>query len=136
MLLEPLMEVARAHGEGKEGFARRVASGLLEGYLAVEERFETGGRATEQEVIDGLRQVGGRKRTESSRRVVRDMFGVWRACVWWGRSGGGAGLQSQAMEAPILSTPIALVLFTPLHRFVLSPSTEERSPPAWRMRRW
>eukprot|EP00887_Chlorella_sp_A99_P005434 scaffold1.g5434.t1 len=29
-LLEPLMEVARAHCEGKEGFARRIASSLLE----------------------------------------------------------------------------------------------------------
>jgi hypothetical protein len=32
--------------------------GLFEEYLAVEEQFATGGRVTEQEVIDSLRQVG------------------------------------------------------------------------------
>jgi acetyl-CoA carboxylase/biotin carboxylase 1 len=55
-LLEPLQEVARAHAGGKEEFARRVASALLESYLATEEQFESGGKATEQEVIDALRQ--------------------------------------------------------------------------------
>lgn len=56
-LLEPLLEVARAHVSGKEHFARAVATQLLESYLAVEEQFESGGKITEQEVIDSLRQT-------------------------------------------------------------------------------
>lgn len=56
-LLEPLQEVARAHAGGKEEYARRVATGLLQKFLEVEEKFECGGKITEQEVIDSLRQV-------------------------------------------------------------------------------
>ena len=56
-LLEPLQEVARAHSGGKEAFARKVASQLLVSFLQVEEKFESGGKITEQEVIDGLRQA-------------------------------------------------------------------------------
>jgi acetyl-CoA carboxylase/biotin carboxylase 1 len=58
-LLEPLQEACRAHAGGKQGYARSLCTRLMEAFLAVEERFETGGRATEQEVIDSLRQVGG-----------------------------------------------------------------------------
>lgn len=56
-LLEGLIETARAHENGPEGFARTIAGQLLEEYLNVEEKFETDGRSTEQEVIDALRQV-------------------------------------------------------------------------------
>ena len=56
--LEPLQGVARAHRGGPEEYARRVALELLEAFLAVEEQFQTAGSATEQEVIDALRQVG------------------------------------------------------------------------------
>lgn len=52
----------RAHARGPAGFARSVAGRLLEEFLNVEEKFETGGRSTEQEVIDALRQVGGLQR--------------------------------------------------------------------------
>jgi acetyl-CoA carboxylase/biotin carboxylase 1 len=56
-LLEPLQEVANAHAGGKEEFARRVAKNLLQSYLKIEEQFESGGKITEQEVIDSLRQA-------------------------------------------------------------------------------
>ncbi|KAL4426359.1 hypothetical protein ABPG77_004653 [Micractinium sp. CCAP 211/92] len=56
-LLEPLQEVCRAHAGGKEGYARLLCTRLMESYLEVEEKFETGGKSTEQEVIDSLRQT-------------------------------------------------------------------------------
>ncbi|PSC75189.1 acetyl-carboxylase 1-like [Micractinium conductrix] len=56
-LLEALKEVASAHAGGKEGYATALCTRLIEGFLEVEERFETGGRSTEQEVIDSLRQT-------------------------------------------------------------------------------
>ena len=57
VLLEPLQSIAKAHAEGKEAYARSVAVQLLEAYLSVEEKFESGGNSTEQEIIDELRQV-------------------------------------------------------------------------------
>ncbi|EFN59405.1 hypothetical protein CHLNCDRAFT_56737 [Chlorella variabilis] len=56
-LLEPLQEVCGAHAGGKEEYARALCARLMEAFLAVEERFENGGKSTEQEVIDSLRQV-------------------------------------------------------------------------------
>jgi acetyl-CoA carboxylase/biotin carboxylase 1 len=55
--LEPLLAVAEAHAEGKEAFARSIATELFSDYLSVEERFAANKEATEQEVIDSLRQV-------------------------------------------------------------------------------
>lgn len=55
--LEPLTKLVAAHAGGKEGYARGIALQLFEDFLAVEEQFQTGGAATEQEVIDTLRQV-------------------------------------------------------------------------------
>ena len=54
---EPLLAVAEAHAEGKEAFARAIATELFSDYLSVEERFAANKEATEQEVIDSLRQV-------------------------------------------------------------------------------
>lgn len=54
---EPLLAVAEAHAEGKEAFARSIATELFSDYLSVEERFSANKEATEQEVIDQLRQV-------------------------------------------------------------------------------
>ena len=54
---EPLLAVAEAHAEGKEAFARSIATELFSDYLSVEERFAANKEATEQEVIDSLRQV-------------------------------------------------------------------------------
>ncbi|KAL4859471.1 Acetyl-CoA carboxylase 1 [Chlorella vulgaris] len=56
-LLEPLQEVCRAHAGGKREYARALCTRLMESFLAVEEQFESGGKSTEQEVIDSLRQV-------------------------------------------------------------------------------
>lgn len=56
-LLESLRQVARAHADGMESYARSVAVEILEAYLTVEEKFESGGMATEQEIIDDLRQA-------------------------------------------------------------------------------
>ena len=55
--LEPLQAVAQQHKGGQEEYARKVATGLLESFLLVEEHFQSSGAATEQEVIDALRQV-------------------------------------------------------------------------------
>ncbi len=54
---EPLLAVAEAHAEGKEAFARSIATELFSDFLSVEERFAANKEATEQEVIDQLRQV-------------------------------------------------------------------------------
>ena len=54
---EPLLMVAEAHAEGKESFARSIATELFSDFLSVEERFAANKEATEQEVIDSLRQV-------------------------------------------------------------------------------
>ena len=54
---EPLLAVAEAHAEGKEAFARSIATELFSDFLSVEERFAGNKEATEQEVIDSLRQV-------------------------------------------------------------------------------
>lgn len=54
---EPLLAVAEAHAEGKEAFARSIATELFSDFLSVEERFAANKEATEQEVIDELRQV-------------------------------------------------------------------------------
>ena len=55
---EPLLTVAEAHADGKESFARSIATELFSDFLSVEERFAANKEATEQEVIDSLRQVG------------------------------------------------------------------------------
>lgn len=54
---EPLLGVAEAHADGKEAFARSIATELFSDFLSVEERFAVNKEATEQEVIDQLRQV-------------------------------------------------------------------------------
>jgi len=54
---EPLLMVAEAHADGKESFARSIATELFSDFLSVEERFAANKEATEQEVIDSLRQV-------------------------------------------------------------------------------
>lgn len=54
---EPLLTVAEAHADGKESFARSIATELFSDFLSVEERFAANKEATEQEVIDSLRQV-------------------------------------------------------------------------------
>lgn len=51
----PLQALAQKHAGGAAAYARVVAQDLLEGFLATEERFSGG--ATDQEVIDFLRQV-------------------------------------------------------------------------------
>ncbi|PRW58200.1 acetyl- carboxylase 1-like isoform A [Chlorella sorokiniana] len=56
-LLEPLQEACRAHSGGKGSYAAALCTRLIESYLEVEEKFETGGKMTEQEVIDSLRQT-------------------------------------------------------------------------------
>lgn len=52
--------MAEAHAEGKEAFARGIATELFSDFLSVEERFAANKEATEQEVIDSLRQVNPR----------------------------------------------------------------------------
>lgn len=58
VLLEPLQDLCRAHAGGKGTYATALCARLIESFLEVEEKFETGGKSTEQEVIDSLRQVG------------------------------------------------------------------------------
>lgn len=56
--LDVLMGVARAHAQGKEAYARKVTTSLLEEFLRVEEAFQPGEDGlTEQETIDAMRQV-------------------------------------------------------------------------------
>ena len=53
--VKPLQALAAQHAGGPAAYARGVACGLLEDFLATEERFNGG--ATDQEVVDFLRQV-------------------------------------------------------------------------------
>ncbi len=58
--LDVLLSLAARHVGGKEAHARRVAQGLLQRFLEVEERFRLGGAdgpGTEQEVVDAMRKV-------------------------------------------------------------------------------
>jgi len=56
-ILDPLMALAKQHLDGRESYAQKVAAELIEEFLTVEEKFESGGRLTEQEIIDELRQA-------------------------------------------------------------------------------
>ena len=56
-LLDGLKAVCKQFADGKEAYARSIASDLLLSFLDVEERFSVDHEATEQEVIDALRQV-------------------------------------------------------------------------------
>ncbi len=63
--------MAEAHAEGKESFARSIATELFSDFLSVEERFAANKEATEQEVIDSLRQVSPSSRLY---RVIIDII--------------------------------------------------------------
>lgn len=55
--VEMLVRVAKAHETSKETYARSIATELFEDFLAIEERFAAIKDATEQEVIDSMRQA-------------------------------------------------------------------------------
>ena len=69
---EPLLTVAEAHADGKESFARSIATELFSDFLSVEERFAANKEATEQEVIDSLRQVRTQLHAPALREVSRN----------------------------------------------------------------
>ena len=53
------MDITISHLEGSTAYARQIGMTLFEAFLNVEERFQRGTEATEQEIIDELRQVRG-----------------------------------------------------------------------------
>ena len=55
--LKALTDITTSHREGSVAYARQIGMGLFEAFLDVEERFQRGTEATEQEIIDELRQV-------------------------------------------------------------------------------
>lgn len=55
--LEPLQKILQEHRGGRDAYARQVCMELMEEFLRVEERFQRLSEATEQEVIDSMRQV-------------------------------------------------------------------------------
>ena len=55
--LKALTDITMAHLEGSSAYSRHIGMGLFEAFLTVEERFQRGTEATEQEIIDELRQV-------------------------------------------------------------------------------
>ena len=71
---EPLLTVAEAHADGKESFARSIATELFSDFLSVEERFAANKEATEQEVIDSLRQVGTAIACSGFRAALRGLM--------------------------------------------------------------
>lgn len=79
---EPLLTVAEAHADGKESFARSIATELFSDFLSVEERFAANKEATEQEVIDSLRQVGALLHAlalqDGSGKLLRSLLPRWR----------------------------------------------------------
>jgi hypothetical protein len=71
----PLMQVAQAHLDGKEAYARGIATELLEDFLQVEERFTKSGM-TEQETIDAMRAVGGSISASRSGKCLSVLKGI------------------------------------------------------------
>ncbi len=55
--LKALMDITTCHLDGSIAYARQIGMSLFEAFLDVEERFQRGTEATEQEIIDELRQV-------------------------------------------------------------------------------
>lgn len=55
--LKALTDITTSHQEGGTAYARLIGMSLFEDFLDVEERFQRGTEATEQEIIDELRQV-------------------------------------------------------------------------------
>ena len=96
---EPLLTVAEAHADGKESFARSIATELYSDFLSVEERFAANKEATEQEVIDSLRQVGTQLHAlalrEGSGKLLRSLLPGWR-------------LSSRAHRLPCLCVVLSL----------------------------
>ena len=55
--LQPLLGITTTHLDGTAAYARQVGTELFSAFLEVEELFQRGSDATEQEIIDELRQV-------------------------------------------------------------------------------
>ena len=55
--LKALTDITTAHLEGAGAYSRQIGMSLFQKFLDVEERFQRGTEATEQEIIDELRQV-------------------------------------------------------------------------------
>lgn len=55
--LKALTDITTCHLDGGIAYARQIGMSLFEAFLDVEERFQRGTEATEQEIIDELRQV-------------------------------------------------------------------------------
>lgn len=55
--LAPLLTITRSYLDGVSAHANEIGMTLFEAFLSVEERFQRGSEATEQEIIDDLRQA-------------------------------------------------------------------------------
>ena len=55
--LTPLLDITNAHLDGTAAYARQIGNELFTAFLEVEELFQKGSDATEQEIIDELRHV-------------------------------------------------------------------------------
>lgn len=55
--LTPLLDITRSYLDGVSAHAQEIGMSLFEAFLNVEERFQRGSEATEQEIIDELRQA-------------------------------------------------------------------------------
>lgn len=55
--LAPLLTITRSYLDGVSAHAHEIGMTLFEAFLSVEERFQRGSEATEQEIIDDLRQA-------------------------------------------------------------------------------
>ena len=55
--LTPLLNITTDHLDGTAAYARQIGQELFKAFLDVEELFQHGRDATEQEIIDELRQV-------------------------------------------------------------------------------
>lgn len=55
--LQPLLDITATHLDGTAAYARQIGNELFTAFLDVEELFQRGSDATEQEIIDELRHV-------------------------------------------------------------------------------
>ena len=101
---EPLLTVAEAHADGKESFARSIATELFSDFLSVEERFAANKEATEQEVIDSLRQVGTQLHAlalrKGSGKLLRSLLPRWRLSMASVQQGAPTPLSMRGSPGP------------------------------------
>lgn len=81
--LTPLLNITTDHLEGTAAYARQIGHQLFGAFLDVEELFQHGRDATEQETIDELRQVCSTAVALVAQEWLRLLLLLHRWCCCW-----------------------------------------------------